>query len=338
MPAWLPAVVLVFLLGGATEAARVDGELRIYIFNVGQADAILVVCPHRPVPHRLLIDSGAHFDPGSRSAFRQQLRALVPGEQPRLEVVVATHPHEDHVASMHWVLRNFAVTKFVDNGRPYTNLFQNIRSEAEQQHAAGTLTYIRATDFPARLAADFCPASNVASELLIPAGFGDDPNVNNNSVVLRVRYNRLRFLFTGDAEQELEHRLVEDPRIKPRIRNVTFYKAGHHGAANSSSEDLLAVISPQLAAVSSGRKNVAKNKGYRHPRAGALERILAHIPGAAAEVREIDAGLEQKGKWTRVEIRKGLYVTAIDDTILIVASGTEAARVPSDVQSPLPPD
>ena len=307
--------------------------MKIYVLNVGQGDAILMVCPHGT--HRMLIDAGARGYPKSQEAFEQQLGQLVLGQQPRLEVVVATHPHDDHVGGLHWVLETFKVGKFVDNGKSYTKTFKKIRTLANQQQKAGTLQYIRAGKFPS-LIADFCPATNLNAELLVPKGFGKAKNVNNNSVVVRVTYDSLSFLFTGDAEKKEETQLLADPLIKPRLGGAVFYKVGHHGAETSSTHDFLSQMKPQWAAISSGRKNIGKNKGYRHPRAATFDALLAVITAEAdKEIRTVDAGKKAKGEWTTVKIHKRIYVTAKDGSILFLSDGKTVREMPAGLNNPI---
>ncbi len=323
-------------------ADKVTGQLKIYMLNIGQGDAILIVCPHKQ-PHYLLIDSGAKSYPKSQDAFRQLIQKLVPGSKPKLDVVVATHPHEDHIGGMLWVLQNFSVSMFVDNGRPYTSTFKSIRTEAQKQSksqmpgSTKKLVYVNAATVPSTLVADFCPAGNVKSELLIPKGFGKASNVNNNSIAIRVTYDQMSFLFTGDAEKQEEALLLQDTSVASRLQNVIFYKAGHHGAETSTTSPLLQTMSPKWVGISSGAKNISKNTGYRHPRAKTLDGLLGVITqDAALELRTVDAGQSAKGQWTTKKIHKHIYVTTKDGTLLFVSDGETFSRQPVPAALPDP--
>ncbi len=320
-------------LGQPARAATVQGDMKIYILNIGQGDAILIVCPHGT--HRMLIDTAARGYPMSQEAFKQQLGQLVPGPQAHLDVVVATHPHDDHVGGLYWVLQSFKVSKFIDNGKDYTPTFKKIRTLAQTQQKAGTLKYFSAAKAPSKIV-DFCPATNLNADLLVPKEFGKAKNVNNNSVVVRVTYNKLSFVFTGDAEKQEEAQLFADPLTKPRLGGAVFYKVGHHGAETSSTLDLLAQMKPQWAAVSSGRKNIGKNNGYRHPRAGTLNALLGVITSDAdKEIRTVDAGESGKGEWTTVKIHKRIYVTAKDGSIVFLTDGNSVQEQPAGLTNPL---
>jgi beta-lactamase superfamily II metal-dependent hydrolase len=325
---------MVLLASVATARAEtVTGRLEIYLLNIGQGDAILIVCPHGT--HRLLIDSGAGNYPGSQDAFQAAMRELVPGTKPTINVAIASHPHKDHVAGFEWVLENFRVKKFVDNGKPYTSTFKVVSTLAAKLARQGQLQYLRGTSFPPPSIVDFCPASNVGAQLLIPKGFGKASNVNDNSIGVVVRYDTVKLVFTGDAQKQEEKLLASDPTIVARIKGAAFYKVGHHGAETSSTPALLDAIDPpaqwagKTVGISAGCKGVSVNKGYRHPRAVTLNVLLSRITDdAGREVRTIPAGRTERDKWTTVQIHKRLYVTADDDSVLFVSDGATVDRAP----------
>jgi beta-lactamase superfamily II metal-dependent hydrolase len=91
-----------------------NGRLEVTFFDVGQADAALVNCPDGE--HHLLIDAGDTRYPASLSNFRRFLTNAFNGKSNHLDVVVASHGHADHIGSMEWVLKNFHVGTYVDNG------------------------------------------------------------------------------------------------------------------------------------------------------------------------------------------------------------------------------
>lgn len=326
-PFWTILAALAFLFSPGVDrtasAATVNGDLKIFVLNIGQGDAILIVCPHGT--HQLLIDAGARGYPGSQPAFQAQLKALM-GTDRTLEVVVSSHPHEDHVGGLEWVLSTFRVKKLVDSGFPYTSMFAGVTRIINTQVQAGTLQRFKARDFPPSHIVDFCTATNVTAELLIPNGYGPARNLNNVSVVVLVTYKAQKFLFTGDAEKEEEKMLLDDPATAARLRNITFYKVGHHGAETSSTAPLLAAIRPSMVAMSSGCKNVAKNKGYRHPRAATIGALDAIVPGGGQDERALQAGKPAKGEWTSTQIHRGVYATSADGTFVIVADGTSIEK------------
>jgi competence protein ComEC len=325
------AAVIVLLLCARVDGAPVSGDLKVYVLNVGQGDAILIVCPQGT--HRMLIDFGP---PAGREALKKQLRALIPGPTPTIDVLVVTHPHKDHVAGLEWVLTNFKVKKLIDSGYPLTTSFAAATKLINKQKKAKTLLQFKAKSFPPANVADFCTGTNLRAELLIPAGYGKATKTNNNSVSLLVTYNSEKLLFTGDAERAEEKLLLADPKTRARLDHVTFYKVGHHGAETSTTPDFLAVIAPEMAGVSSGCKDEHPNTGYRHPRAVTLA-ALGQVINGSGDVRTLQAGLTAKDKWEEVEIARGLYATSVDGAFVIVTNGSsirkESVNVPGAAQT-----
>jgi competence protein ComEC len=312
----------------------VPGDLTVYVLNVGQGDAILIVCPFGT--HRMLIDTGAGDYPGSQDAFRALLRELVP-EGETIDVVVATHPHADHVGGLHWVLSTYRVRKFIDNGKPYTSTYADVRTLANSLVQAHKLKYFAADKFPPPSVADFCTDPGVKAELLIPDGFGEAKNMNDNSVAVLVRHKGVKLLFTGDAQKAEERLLTEDPVVAQKLSGAVFYKLGHHGAETSTTDALLGRLDLHLAAVSSGCKGIHPNKGYRHPRAAVLQRVqqaMAPLPDRSPTMTA-NAGLTQKGKWTTVKLTEEVYATGVDGTVRIGSDGTAVRRVAGAPASPL---
>src|SRR5690242_19811521 len=87
-----------------------DGKLKVVFLNVGQADSILITCPDGN--HHLLIDTGDTRYPGSGQHFRDAMQNAFPSDK-HLTTVVASHPYQDHIGNMEWLLKNFAVDHYV---------------------------------------------------------------------------------------------------------------------------------------------------------------------------------------------------------------------------------
>ena len=330
-------VVLLALLPLLALAQHATGRLSVHYLNVGQADAIYIECPEAE-HHNMLIDSGdltAMRYPGSPKLFQDQLKALM-GSRKHLDVVVSTHPHSDHTGSLLWVLNNFEVGTFIDDGMQYDSAtYKAIEARAKALADAGKLKFLHATDLANNSTdSDFCPATNLDAVLVKPSNFGHDPNPNNNSVVIRLTYDQETFLFTGDAETEEEALLLQDPGTKPLIA-ANVLKAGHHGSNTSSSQAFLDAIHPKQVVVSAGLKDVGTNKGYKHPRAETIRRFLQYTAdNGTQQQRMIDAFDTAKNEWTTVQINKGIYDTALDGTVVLLSDGqntwNEADAPPSD--------
>jgi competence protein ComEC len=200
----------------------------------------------------------------------------------RLEALVLTHPHLDHVGGAAAVLRALDVGVVIDTGRPFGPAgFVDAHEAAE---AAGAPWV--ATTRGALLRLD-----GITLEVLHPTGLPVPPDVDPNdvSVVLLVRYGAFAVLLTGDAPRAVE----ED--LPATVGSVQVLKVGHHGSETSSSDALLAALRPEVALVSAGRGN-----RFGHPHPGAVARLEA--VGAKVHRTDLEGDLTVRGRedgsWT----------------------------------------
>jgi beta-lactamase superfamily II metal-dependent hydrolase len=226
------------------------GQLTVHFIDVGQGDAILVDYG----TYEVLIDGGSS-SPGVVS----YLNSYVDGP---LEVMVATHPHADHIGGLTAVLGAFQVQQIWSNGEPstsqtYTNFMSAVQAEGAEAHVARR--------------GDQISVSDLTFKVLNPTNvFG---STNNNSIVLSLSYGQVDFLFEGDAEQEAETSII----AAGLIPDVEILKVGHHASRTASSATFLAAAKPEAAIYMAGTGN-----GYGHPHAetiAALQAIGATIYG-----------------------------------------------------------
>jgi len=243
------------------------GKLRLTVLDVGQGDCLLLQTPQG---HTVLIDGGGANDEkqADQSDVGEQvvlpfLRAQGIG---RLDVLVITHPHGDHVGGLAAVLRQENVGVVLDGTcLPYPSpAYRQVRALIQSQH----VPYLRAVR-GMTLQLD----RSVQADILNPPAQGDiygttpDNNVvNNYSAVLRVGYGRTHFLLDGDAQSEAEQSMLNAiPDLSADV-----LKVGHHGAGNASTDAWLARVHPRYAAVSCGLHN-----HFGHPHPATLARLLA---------------------------------------------------------------
>lgn len=306
---------------GLATAGAGPGLLEVHVIDVGQADAILLRCPDGE--HEMLIDSGDNRYVGSAKAFRDYIDRFQ-DEDNEIEVVVASHPHADHIGSMAWLLRNRGVGMYVDNGNEYhTRTYERV-DDAWDQSTAG---YWSAQEQePPNL--DFCPLAELDAQLLRTQNFGKHDDPNDNSVVVRVEYGDTCLLFVGDMEGVAETELIEDPDLAPLL-DCEFLKVGHHGSSTSSSPAFLAAVTPDVAAVSCGKRGVSTNARYKHPRHETLVSLLAHVrPRAPDDAADAEAYDSDDEKWRRVSLTGEVYVTASEGDLRFVSDGVSVQRAP----------
>jgi competence protein ComEC len=233
-------VMLVWLAGRGLP----DGKLHVYFFDVGQGDAIFV---RTPGGQKILVDGGP-----SPTALEEELAGVMPFWDRSLDLVVLTHPDQDHQAGLIPVLERYEVARALANPVAETEAAALPWREHVARSGAASLTGKRGL----RLSDD-----GVTLTVLNP---GDQPFVgtasddNNNSLVMRLEYGATAFLLTGDAEQEAEGSMLSAG--VPLHADVL--KVAHHGSRLSTSAAFVAAVSPGLAVIQVGADN---RFGHPHP-------------------------------------------------------------------------
>lgn len=228
-------------------SATSDGQLEAHYIDVGNADCILV----RQGTAAMLIDSGEKGDADTIIEYLRQQGVE------RLDAVIATHPHADHIGSMAQVIREFPIDTF---------LLAYMPSSATPTSAV-YLSMLQALDekqVPVRQAqpGDVLPLGGAQVQILAPLEQTGD--ANNMSVVTRVVFGQRRFLFMGDAETPVEQQLLE----RGTELSADVLKAGHHGSRTATSAIFLKQVAPTFAVLTCGDGN-----SYGHPHKETLQRL-----------------------------------------------------------------
>jgi competence protein ComEC len=254
LPKLIAALLATAVVGVAAVAlTRPDGRLRITVLDVGQGDAILVDADRGA---RMLIDGGPDPD-----RLLVALDAHVPAWDRRIDLVVLTHPHEDHVAGLALLMKRYRVSRVVEPGMrgPGPGYRAWAAELAAEGRSAGRLS-----------TGDSFTLDDVRFDVLWPdrdavpreptdTGTG----INNVSIVLLGTFGRERLLLAGDIEEGIDPTLIA--RGLPR---VDFLKVAHHGSRTSSTGAFLDAVRPKIAAVSVGAGNT-----YGHPAPATIARL-----------------------------------------------------------------
>jgi competence protein ComEC len=258
----LVALAIAIYLVVAPPAHR-DGRLRITVLDVGQADAIVI---QTPLDHTLLVDAGGRLERGTgteSSAEKAGERIAVPflrrAGANRIDALILSHPHGDHVGAAAPILRDgFSVGELADSGQQYAGFaWRDAVLTARADHVP--IVHPRAgmvwrTDDGVTLA--FIGPS-------LPFIEGTN-TINDNSIAFILQYKQFRMLFTGDAGVAAEQRFLNEG-IDLR---ATVLKVGHHGSAYSSSSAFVAAVHPRYAIISVGRHNM-----FGHPAPSTIETL-----------------------------------------------------------------
>ena len=220
------------------------GQLRVHFIDVGQGDSIFIQTPDGSTA---LIDGG--YDNGQALAYLQRQGVT------NIDVMVASHPHADHIGGLVQVMQSLDVGEIWTSGVPHTtyiyeSFLDTIETQRVRYHEATTGTHIAVGDLQLEVI------------YLNP----NTADLNDTSLVLRLAFGEVSFLFTGDAEALAEREMIQ---TVPEHLQATILKVGHHGSYTSSTPAFLAAVRPEIAVYSAGIDNT-----YGHPHEEAITNLL----------------------------------------------------------------
>ncbi|HEX2221184.1 MAG TPA: DNA internalization-related competence protein ComEC/Rec2 [Candidatus Limnocylindria bacterium] len=272
-------------VGILTLATLPDGRLHLTALDVGQGDAIVAETDDGTT---LLVDGGPDPDVTLR-----RLGAALPFWQRRIDVILLSHPHQDHIAGLIEVLARHRVGLVVHAGVPYDNPAYARFLAAAAAEPGGRLAVAHAGT---RIALGPRTGLEVlypsAEEARAPLPDGD---INNASIVAVLRHDAFSVLLTGDAEAPVETRLAAGNRLPP----ADVLKVGHHGSESSTTPALLEAVAPRVAVISCGRDNE-----YGHPSSATLDALASAGPIAVLRT-DRDGAVEVTSDGARLWVHGG---------------------------------
>ncbi|MEE8328738.1 MAG: ComEC/Rec2 family competence protein, partial [Thermodesulfovibrionia bacterium] len=225
---------------------KTNSELAVHFIDVGEGDCIFIALPSGK---NMLIDTGS---PSGGPKAVQYLKSM--GIK-KIDYLILTHPHDDHIGGIFSIMSEFEVINFYDNG------FGNFKSDIYRDYIK--LVRKDLSKYNILQAGESFLFSNIRIEVLNPL-LPPTGNLNNDSIVLRLIYGDIKILFSGDLGQLGEHRLLNlGTELTGQI-----LKAGHHGENNTSSDDFLKSVKPETAIISVSRINK-----YARPHREILSRL-----------------------------------------------------------------
>ncbi|WLD94017.1 ComEC/Rec2 family competence protein [Alkalihalobacillus sp. AL-G] len=239
-------IVMLFLFSPQPAEALWKTNMELHFLDVGQADAIYLETSNGK---NVLIDSGDEHD-GEKVVSYLQNRGVE-----HLDLVIATHPHHDHIGSMDRILESFDVDSFYMPTVTYhTSYYKRLINSIDRN---GIVIHEAKAGVKVKL------ARNIKIEFLAPSK-KRYKSLNDYSAVIRIQHNKNSFLLMADAgvvsERQLLKRLGDDP--------VDLIKVAHHGANTGTTKELLRRTKPKHAVISVGRKNK-----YGYPSKEVLNRL-----------------------------------------------------------------
>lgn len=221
-----------------------SASLTVSFIDVGQADCTLIENGGKYA----LIDAGNNEDGPLLVKYFESLGIK------EFEYVFATHAHEDHIGGMDDIINNFKIKNFyMPDAITTTKTFEDVLTALENNKVTfKTPTTGETFELQAAVPATFTVLS-VNS---------DESNLNDTSIVLKLKYNTTTFLFMGDASSKIENAIL-DKSIQSDV-----LKVGHHGSKTSTSNRFLEKVNPKYAVISVGKGN-----SYSHPNIETLNRL-----------------------------------------------------------------
>ncbi|MFA6608497.1 MAG: MBL fold metallo-hydrolase [Candidatus Paceibacterota bacterium] len=224
-------------------------KLRVSFLDIGQGDAIFI---QTPSGKSMLIDGGPN------NLIREKLASEISFFNHDIDVMLVTHPDSDHVTGLIPVLEKYNVKKIVVSpAEGHTKVFDDLSVHIENENADVYVAHKGdVIDFH----------DGVVVKILWPKinYLPKKNDTNDASVSVEIIYGNETFLLTGDLPSTREGELVANGLDK----NITVYKASHHGSKYSSGEQLLTYIRPEYAVISAG-----KNNRYGHPNVETIDRL-----------------------------------------------------------------
>ncbi len=235
-------------------ATAPGGTLKAHFIDVGQGDAILIQTPSQ----NILIDAGERGNTVVNYLKSQGVHSL--------DLVIGTHPHADHIGGLINVMEALPVKEVIDPGVAHTTkTFEDY------------LTLIDRKDIPftegrAGMSRDL--GGGAKMQILHPSS-PSSSHLNNASIVVRITFDQVSFMLTGDVEATAESRILG----RGYTLTSTVLKVGHHGSSTSTTSSFLRAVNPGVAVIMCG-----SNNRYGHPH----EETLANLSAAGVDIYRTD--------------------------------------------------
>ncbi|WP_018249650.1 MBL fold metallo-hydrolase [Orenia marismortui] len=220
--------------------------LKAHFIDVGQADSTLIQLPNN---QNILIDGGNNSDASLIIRYLNNLHIK------KIDYLIATHPHEDHIGGLDNIINNFKINKIYmpevsHTSQSFKDLLLSISNKGLKINAAKTgISLLDDNKLHIKIIA---PIKNYYDEL------------NNYSVIAKITFDKISILFTGDAESEVEKELLDTNYNL----EADLLKVAHHGSNSSTTSSFLKRVNPKYAVIS-----VGKNNKYGHPNKSTLRKL-----------------------------------------------------------------
>lgn len=240
----LALMMLMITVPTMAAETTVASQMKVHYINVGQADSTLIQIDGK----NILIDAGNNDNLAYNYLKAQGIS--------KLDYVIATHPHADHIGGMANIINDFTVGKFyAPKETTTTTVFENLVKSLQSKGLKITVPTPGENIYIGNAVLTFLAPNNSTYE-----------DLNNYSIVTRIKYGNTSFIFEGDAEDISENEIL----AKQLDISANVIKIGHHGSSSSTTKAYLDKVNPQYAVIS-----VGANNDYGHPNKDILNRLTA---------------------------------------------------------------
>jgi beta-lactamase superfamily II metal-dependent hydrolase len=241
-------LIIPLLISGSLTISANSTKLKLHFIAVGQGDSILAQLPNQET---MLIDAGDNSSGATVTNYLHELRI------DKIDYLIGTHPHADHIGGLDDIIQNFTVAKiYLPNVTHTTQTFRDVLLATKRKNQK-----IKT----AEAGMELLTAKNLKLRIKLLAPLEDDyDDLNNYSVVTKLDYANNSFIFTGDAEEKIEDQLVKSSANL----EADLLKLAHHGSSSSSSSSFLQEVNPQSTIIS-----VGANNRYNHPADKIINRL-----------------------------------------------------------------
>lgn len=228
------------------EVTEMTTDTRVIFFDIGQGDASLIIAG----------DDAVLIDAGTNSTQKEMVDMINSYGVYQLDLIIATHPHEDHIGGIDYVINGMPVDALLMVDKPYNSITYSDVLQACEDTGVPILD-----PFEHDL---FIFDSGLVVEVINPPETFQASDTNDDSIVCYVHIGETTILYTGDMEQALEAVLLDS------FEDVDMLKSGHHGSITSSTEAFLDKIKAEIVVISCGYQN-----RYGHPHEDVIARYNA---------------------------------------------------------------
>lgn len=237
-------VLWVYIINVCFTPINSNADIKLHFLDVGQGDCTIITCDNES----LIIDGGP---PAASQYVYWYIRENLGIDE--FQYMIASHPHEDHLGGLSAALNSAVIGVIMSPVKEWDS--RAFRSMVKYANLQGT---------PIIVPEEGDVFSLGEGTITILSCWPEAWDVNCMSIVCRIDYHDLSFLFTGDAEDMLEYILVDTEADL----SADVLKVGHHGSSTSTTQEFLDMVKPRYAVISCGQNNE-----YGHPRKEVLERL-----------------------------------------------------------------